>query len=306
MPAVLFRKIFRDATVFLLILSTIAGLVNYYYNGQKPAPEAALSTGNKGVLMSAFTPAETGESPLKRIINNKNPLNLVNYYGNEPVTDLWRSIPDNQKPYSVILIIPGHTLLPGCSARFLEDTADICEANTIPYAIQNLNGEIHNEEKLPVAYLENRFAQRHRYFYGLNCAELYNGVTWRGETESNNSQYIIDCINLVVKYGAFFFWTDTNMNYDSGMVLEWFETNEAFYSAFKNNAENIVLMNKESYGTASTYSVMQGLWLAGLIGNWGVASDWWHWQVDGDKKSLFGEFDKDVDDEWDLILSYPD
>lgn len=65
-------------------------------------------------------------------------------------------------------------------------------------------------------------------------------------------------------------------------------------------------MNKESYGNPSSYSVMQGLWLAGLVGNWGVASDWWHWQVDGDKKSLFGEYDKYVDDEWDLILSYPE
>ena len=31
------------------------------------------------------------------------------------------------------------------------------------------------------------------------------------------------------------------MNYDNGMVLEWFEKNDAFYSAFKNNAANIVL-----------------------------------------------------------------
>ena len=52
------------------------------------------------------------------------------------------------------------------------------------------------------------------------------------------------------------------MNYDNGMVLEWFEKNDAFYSAFKNNAANIVLMNKESYGNPSSYSVMQGLWLA--------------------------------------------
>ena len=111
---------------------------------------------------------------------------------------------------------------------------------------------------------------------------------------------------MVVKYGAYFIWSDTNISYDSGMMMQWLENNEAFYSAFKNNSENIVLMNKESYGDPSTYSVMQGLWLAGLIGNWGVSSDWWHWQVDGDKKSLFGEFDQYVDDEWDLILSYPE
>ncbi|MEI6579779.1 MAG: glycosyl hydrolase family 98 C-terminal domain-containing protein, partial [Eubacteriales bacterium] len=113
-------------------------------------------------------------------------------------------------------------------------------------------------------------------------------------------------IDLVVKYGAYFIWSDTNISYDSGMIMQWLESNEAFYSAFKNNSENIVLMNKESYGDPSTSSVMQGLWLSGLVGNWGVSSDWWHWQVDGDKKSLFGEFDQYVDDEWDMILSYPE
>lgn len=297
----------NQISIIVLVLSIIIGNINYLFSGQSPQNELVLSAKNQDVLLTAFDPFGNGETPpLKRVIDNTHLLNLVNFYGNEPITDLWASITENQRPYTIILIIPGHTLLPSSSLDFLETTADECEANRIPYAIQNITGEVHNEEKLPITYLESRFAQRHEFFYGLNGAELYNGVTWRGEVESNNSQYIIDCINMVVKYGAFFLWTDTNMNYDSGMVLQWFQTNEAFYSAFKNNAANIVLMNKESYGTPSTYSVMQGLWLAGLVGNWGVASDWWHWQVDGDKKSLFGEGDQFVDDEWDVILSYPE
>lgn len=89
------------------------------------------------------------------------------------------------------------------------------------------------EERIPIAWLEERFASRHDYFYGLNAAELYNGVIWRGEVESNNAQYIIDCITLAAKYGAFFFWTDTNMNYDNGMVLEWFEKMTLFIPLLK-------------------------------------------------------------------------
>jgi len=300
-------KMINKFSVIVLTVTAIIGMLNYAVNGQKPKEEKTLSAAAQDVLISTFNPFKSGvKAPLRRIIDRQHPLNMVNYYGNEPVTTLWSSIPANQKPFTIILIIPGHTLLPGCSLTFLEETADICEANEIPYAIQLISGETHNEERMPIAYLESRFAQKHKYFYGLDAAELYNGVSWRGEIESNNSQYIIDCINLVVKYGAYFIWSDTNISYDNGMIMQWFESNEAFYSAFKNNSKNIVLMNKESYGDPSTYSVMQGLWLAGLVGNWGVSSDWWHWQVDGDKKSLFGENDQYVDDEWDLILSYPE
>ena len=302
-----FINILNKTGVLVLALSMAFSSILYLFNDQKPKDELPFSAETQEVLLTSFDAFNTGEkAPLKRVIDNRHPLNVVNYYGNEPVSVLWSSIPENQKPFSLLLLLPGHPLLPGNSLEFLEKTADTCEAAGIPYAIQNINGEFHNEERLPISYLESRFAKQHKWFYGLNAAEMYNGVSWRGETESNNSQYIIDCIHLAAKYGAYFIWTDTNMNYSSGMMLEWLETNEAFYSAFKNNSENIVLMNKESYGTPSTYSVMQGLWLAGLVGNWGVSSDWWHWQVDGDKKSLFGEFDQYVDDEWDMILSYPE
>lgn len=303
------KHIIISAVSVITAAALTIGVIEICKNIQFPKAEKALSFEQREVLAETFTPVElNSKAKPKRVINNKNPLNLLNYYGDEPVLDLWSSIPENQKPYTVLLIIPGHTLLPGSDAalKMLIETAQICEDNQIPYAIQNVNGEIAPEERLPIAYLEKEFAQKHKYFYGLNAAELYNSVSWRGEADSNNSQYIIDCINLCAKYGGYFYWTDTNMSYDSGMILEWFETNEAFYSAFKENSKYICLMNKESFGRPSTYACMQGLWLAGLVGNWGVASDWWHWQVDGDKKSLFGEYDELVDNEWDMIINYPE
>src|SRR5574344_480908 len=51
------------------------------------------------------------------------------------------------------------------------------------------------------------------------------------------------------------------------MVDPFIVCGDSFYSAFKENSKYICLMNKESYGKPSTYSCMQGLWLAGLIGN---------------------------------------
>lgn len=302
-------KIISLGTVLLLLLSLAITAICYFaINSQHKQNELALSNRARNILLKNFTPMELGsKGEKKRIIDNKNPMNLLNYYGNEDLLLLWSSIPKNQKPYTIMLLIPGHCLLPGQDKAidFLENNADICEANSIPYAIQNINGEYHSEERLPIAYLEERFA-KHKYFYGLNGAELYNGVDWRGDMESDQSLYLMDCIKLCAKYGAFFIWTDTNRGYESGMLLQWLENNESFYTTFKNYSEYICLLNKESFGNPSTYAIMQGLWLAGLVGNWGVASDWWHWQVDGDKQSLFGEFDDYVDNEWDQILSFPE
>ena len=181
-------KIISQISVLVIFITSVIGAVNYAFYGQKPKEEKPLSAATQDVLISTFEPFVSGiKAPLKRIIDSKHPLNMVNYYGNEPVMTLWSSIPANQKPFTIILIIPGHTLLPDCSLTFLEQTADICEANEIPYAIQLISGETHNEERLPIAYLESRFAKQHKYFYGLDAAELYNGVSWRGEIESNNS-----------------------------------------------------------------------------------------------------------------------
>lgn len=295
--------------ICLVVAISVTSLVHIFNYYQLPQSEGQLSTKARQILLMNRDSVDLGvKSEPKRIIDNSHPMNLLNYYGNEDILTLWSSIPDNQKPFTIMLIIPGHCLLPNSDTAIdsLERDADICEVNRIPYAIQNINGEYHSEERMPIAYLEQRFAAKHEYFYGLNAAELYNGVDWRGNLESDQSQYIIDCIKLSAKYGAFFIWTDTNRGYENGMLLEWLENNENFYSTFKNYSKYICLLNKESFGVPSTYGIMQGLWLAGLVGNWGVASDWWHWQVDGDKKSLFGEFDKYVDNEWDMILSFPE
>ena len=80
-------------------------------------------------------------------------------------------------------------------------------------------------------------------------------------------------VKLCAKYGAYFIWIDTNLNYKNGIILEWFENNESFYSTFKQFSNNICMLVKESIADPASYGVMQGLWLSGLIGNWGVSSD---------------------------------
>lgn len=274
---------------------------------QFPDTDQELNDFLRSVYMKNFDEVDLSKKgELKRVIDNKHPLHLLNYYAQEPVEELWKSIPEDIKPYTVMLIIISEKAEGSENyIKKIEEVADRCEELKIPYAISNVCGETHFENRLPISYLEERFAKRHKYFYGLNGAELYNTILWRGELESNNCQYLIDSIKLAAKYGGYFFWTDTNRNYDNGMMVDWFENNELIYSTFKQYSENIVMMNKESFGEPSTYSFMQGLWLAGLIGNYGVSSDWWHWTCNG-YKTLFGEYDKYADGNWDRIASYPE
>ena len=228
---------------------------------QLPDTDQELNDFLRSVYMKNFDEVDLSEKgQLKRVINNKNPLHLLNYYAQEPVEELWKSIPEDIKPYTVMLIIISEKAEGSENyIKKIEEVADRCEELKIPYAISNVCGETHFENRLPISYLEERFAKRHKYFYGLNGAELYNTILWRGELESNNCQYLIDSIKLAAKYGGYFFWTDTNRNYDNGMMVDWFENNELIYSTFKQYSENIVMMNKESFGEPSTYSFMQGL-----------------------------------------------
>lgn len=291
-----------------IVVTAIGGTIAYTLTNQLPQDEKAFSATEREMLLKSFASISSGEKqPLKRTIDSQSPLNLVSYDGEEPLRTLWNAIPENQKPYTVMLLCPGHTLLPGSdqALAWLEETAGECENNQIPYMIQNISGDSHMEERLPVAYLEEHFAQ-HTYFYGLSASALYNGVTLRGEVESNHAQYLIDCIELAAQYGAFFIWNEANLNYDSGIVLQWLEENEALYTVFQENADNIILMARQAPISPSTCSVMQGLWLAGLVGNWGIASDWAAWQGNSGQDSLFGAYDRYVDSTEEKRLSYPE
>lgn len=266
-----------------------------------------LSPEQRTVLAKTFEAVDyssTSPAALRRKIDSANPLHLVTFYGGESLTSLWAAIPDNQKPFTVILLIPGNVLSREGSLDWLIEQSAVCRESAIPFAVQFVSGETFTEWAMPLAYIEENFCTN-PYFMGLNCAELYNAREWRGEADGDMSQYIADAIALMAKHGAYFIWTDTNYFGEDGNILDWIESNNALYSAMKLNSRNVCMMNKESYGDADTYSVMLGLWLAGLIGNWGVSSDWWHWLISG-YTSLFGAYDDVCEGEWERICNYPE
>lgn len=306
-------------TAALLLIALVVSIVLPQYWGYfSRGEQAPLFEKARHDLLTTFDEVDlsTRKAP-KRVINNEKPLNLVNYYFSEPVDLFWNSIPESQRELSVLLIIPSHVYLPTDeeALRRMEETADECERLRIPYAIQNAMGEAFMEELMPLAYLEQRFMAQHEYFYGLNCAELYNGIEWRGETDSDLSLYVSDGIKLCAKYGALFIWTDTNMRYKNGMMIEWLERSEEFYSTLKNYSQYVYVLSKETSVTwmdpmpmPSSYSLLEGLWLSGLIAGWGVACDWWSFAInaENDAASLFHENDNLIDHYSENGFSYPE
>ncbi len=288
----------------IVLVALIAGVFIYWQTGQSVS--APLSEEQRAVLLKRFETYDKAEkiTPLKREISPEKPVNVITYYGNDDIKALWGLVPEDIQEISVLLIIPPNTMMPGASTAMLQEAARTCEENGIPFLIQIANGETHKEWMLPLQYVKEQFADM-EWFYGLSMAEIYNGEEWRGEINGDHALYVADIIEFCSDYGVFFFWTDTNIFGDNGMIIDWIEENEFLYTTMKDNYEHIIMQNKESYGDASTYSLMKGLYMSKLIGGWGVATDWWHWQV-SQYKSLFGENDKNIDNEWERIYYYPE
>lgn len=293
-------------TVFILLSLTVFAVLCGIYASREKNP-VALSDLQRELLSLRlesvdFTPVT---QELKREISAEKPLHIVTYYGDENgIEELWSQIPDDIKEITVIMLIKGNVFAPGGDPTSLVRLADKCDESAIPYAIQLVNGETHFEWLMPLKWIENEFCSR-EYFYGLSTAELYNGEEWRGQMDGDLAWYVNDAIRLMAKHGEFLFFTDTNLFGTNGTFSDWIEENEYLYSTMKECSEHIFMQNKESYGDPSSYSVMKGLYMAGLIGGWGVATDWWHWQVDG-KKVLFGEGRNNIDNEWERIYYYPE
>lgn len=97
------KKVRRNLISGIAIITVVAlliGTVGIAINIQFPKKEKALSFRQRQVLIENFTPVDlTSKKEPKRVIDNKNPLNLLNYYGDEPV--LKRNSPKSTNIFTV-------------------------------------------------------------------------------------------------------------------------------------------------------------------------------------------------------------
>ncbi|KKO53999.1 glycosyl hydrolase family 98 C-terminal domain-containing protein [Paenibacillus sp. DMB20] len=239
-------------------------------------------------------------------VNNTHPLNMIGFYytDSSTLTQLWNSIPENQKPYSTILLIAeNHLDNTDIVKNWITARLDECEANQMSCMVQAMNGETRESKAIPISWYEG-LMQKYSSLKGFNAAELYNSTPWFGEAEGNHSQYVADLLNMVSQYGGLFVWSDTNIFSPNGTMMDWIQNNPNLINAMRAHKDNFAFLYKESYTERSTESLGLGLFLADLAGNWGTSSDWWHWQLAG-YGELFGGWNPS-NGEWKQIFTYPE
>ncbi len=274
-----------------------------------------------------ITVGEQKKEKARHVISREKPLYLANYYwadgadsdkisegnakdnyisdelnpdgtrkiGDDPLK-LWNSVPDDLKENTVILLIGERSIRDdiilkdtqdvNAVRQWYKDQVEFCNKHQIPCAVQNLNGETSTFDRIPLSFWKE-LAEQNEYLVGFNGAELYNRFS--GGAINNADEHVADLIRIGASLGVSMMWTDTNTFGEHGVLLDWLEKeNSHLSSAMLDNHEYISMMYKESYGSPVTDALLLGLWLTGYCDSWGVASDWWHWQLDGNQTLFDG------------------
>lgn len=256
------------------------------------------------VTIEPIVPAEN----YRREVDHEHPLYIENYYygddlSGSDVTMLWDSIPDDMKPYTVILLIAERSIYGQDSWRelgkdrnasqrgedldseaWIKKTVETCNENKIPCAVQAVNGET-GIATISIEFFEE-LAAENEYLYGYNGAEMYNGGNCLGNFSGYNDykNFMTQLTRICVENGMYLMWTDTELN----TVGNWLETYAPLSNIFRENKHNIILQNKQSFSDPSSEALYKGLWLSDYCDNWGVASDWWNWQINGHNSGMNG------------------
>ena len=292
---------------------------------------------------TAVTPQPKPE--LRRVVNAENPLYLIGYYvytmetiyeQSDPgysVKAAWDAVPDELKPYTMMVILsatngydrPGAEKMVGggnqycpyvTAAEAAENAIRQCQENNIPCAFQVHGGECTYELGYSFEFLEH-LAQTYSCLQGFTAAEMYNYPRHNGLLSPN--AYLYEAAEIAVDNGMLFIWTDTNKEFaidaesdttlrPGGLFQYCLESSPAMARLFRENKENIILMYKESMARSVTDSMLLGLWLSEYCGNWGISSDWWHWESEQLGKPFWvttGDTDYIFQNYWRLCLSMP-
>lgn len=233
-----------------------------------------------------------GKAALRMTVDNEHPL-IIHHMaremnpseatpgpiqGGHDIVTFWNQLPENQKPYSAIVIHPGYYLnvdYPG-HMEFLEEQTRLAEENHIPFFVMVGNSFTNN-------YLSNAkvadYYQNFEYFMGTAYSELHSAGN-----RTRLSNEIADKIELAAQYGGYVWVADMN---DEGDSVETIINNERFYNTAKENKENLILMSKttSAWSTNVSYnsfeSVTYGAWLSDMCDNYGSLIDSWMWFIEG-------------------------
>lgn len=242
--------------------------------GKKALAIAVSAVGLAAAFVAPTAPAYAADPPLRHPFSREDPLILLGYYpgtaeteGGTTMAQTWAQVPTDLRDNVVVNLIPDN-VYPGDTQGFKDfvtSNLQICQANSIPCSVQALHG---GSSSVAPASFWSQTAATYSSFVGINIAELYWGNV------SSNGPRVATLINAAGDNGLIFSWTDSN----HGNIVNYLEnTTTGVLAAMRAHSDNVVLMNKETEANISTDNLFHGLWLAGIAGNWGSATDQWHW-----------------------------
>ena len=220
-----------------------------------------------------------GTLPAKRIaISNEEPLLIVPVYGQEykasgselqwgdTLLGRWNSIPADIKDNVVMEI---HCMRAGGQAKdFYTQQLEIAQENNIPVMIVTANGgsaQFRGDDG--AAWLDaamKKYSCLKGFIITENYWTDYNGVA----TEAGNH------LRVAAENGGYLVWYEHKAG-----VMESILTNASFRPAVEEYGSNLAFTWKNTpiEQNAATASYMQGLWLEGVIDQWGGLMDSWKW-----------------------------
>lgn len=260
------------ALVILITLTLCLYFMLFVYGAYQP-----YSSEQRQILLRNFDRVNynTANIRLNRVIDNDNPIAFIDYSGDgNDLIDLWQTLPADARSYTVVIINFDDILRPGQSEKLknIDKIIDTCEQNNISFVAEVLTGSTQHEWLLPITYIEEVFLISPNCM-GLAISNVYSAGNTRGLLDGNFSGYIADLINIGSKHGQYTIWSDCNYFGDNGTIIDWIENDEYLYSSMLTNSDNIIMTAANQDYARSTYSVLLGLYLAGIIGNWGIATD---------------------------------
>ena len=247
----------------------------------------------------------------KRQIDAEHPLFIVpcyssNYYtpgqkeepsfkGNETMTGRWGAVPENLRPYHVLL---AHTDNLGMSpGKEFQDNNDHKRNNQ--YVLQSfyehcLRSGYENDIPVMLMGITASAVPNGGTRYNLTAVMDYGWLDlmyrmypnmegtlntenhWSGHQEAVATGSA-EQLNIAARHNGYFAWTErSDFLEDNGV-----KNNEKWKEAVKKHGDSLYLMYKSTGAVGgqeySTQSYMQGLWLGGYTAGWGGLIDTWAW-----------------------------
>lgn len=251
------------------------------------------------------TKPELGTPSVKRLtVDNKHPLLIMPLYGksynaNTDTAELdwgdslvgrWNAVPEDLKSNAIIELHVGgkiglHESDAHSAKAFYENQLKVAQENDIPIlmvvATAGQQAIYTGVANMTPEWVDSMF-KKYSCLKGVMSTENY-WTSWQRVADVG-----ADYLKVAYDNGGFFLWSEHQEPVIEGVIAT-----EKFKAALDQYGDSFIFTWKNTpantNSNAGTASYMQGLWLTGVIGQWGGLADTWKWYEKGFGKLFDGQ-----------------